>query len=71
MNRIEVHLWVAAVLQWLIALSNVFAARIFGYRENIATLTPFVREVFIVQKEPEWLSTFPGMGCSWVQASRS
>ncbi len=49
MNRIEVHLWVAAVLQWLIASSNLFAARIFAYRENIARVTPFVREVFIVQ----------------------
>jgi hypothetical protein len=49
MGRIEIHLWVAALLQWLIAASNVFAARMFAYRENIARLTPFVREVFIVQ----------------------
>jgi hypothetical protein len=49
MNRIEIHLWVAAVLQWLIASSNLFAARIFAYRAEIAKLSPFVREVFIVQ----------------------
>jgi hypothetical protein len=48
-NRIEVHVWVAAVLQWLVAASNVFAARIFAYREELAKLSPFVREVFIVQ----------------------
>ncbi len=49
MNRVEVHLWVAGVLQWLIASSNLFAARIFAYRAEIAKLSPFVREVFIVQ----------------------
>ena len=49
MNRIDVHLWVAAVLQWLVASSNLFAARIFAYREELAKLSPFVREVFIVQ----------------------
>jgi hypothetical protein len=48
-NRIDVHLWVAAVLQWLVASSNLFAARIFAYREELAKLSPFVREVFIVQ----------------------
>ncbi len=49
MNRLEIHLWVAAILQWLIASSNLFAARIFAYRAEIAKLSPFVREVFIVQ----------------------
>jgi len=49
MNRIEVHLWVAAVLQWLVASSNLFAAWIFAYRRELAKLSPFVREVFIVQ----------------------
>jgi hypothetical protein len=44
-NRIDVHLWVAAVLQWLVATSNLFAARIFAYREELAKLSPFVREV--------------------------
>jgi len=38
-----------AVLQWLVASSNLFAARIFAYREELAKLSPFVREVFIVQ----------------------
>jgi hypothetical protein len=49
MNRIEAYLWVAGVLQWLVAASNLFAARMFAYRENLAKVTPFVREVFIVQ----------------------
>jgi hypothetical protein len=49
MNRIEPYIWVAAVLQWLVASSNLFAARIFAYREETAKLSPFVREVFIVQ----------------------
>jgi hypothetical protein len=49
MNRIEAHLWVAGVLQWLVASSNLFAARIFRYRENLSKVTPFVREVFVVQ----------------------
>ncbi len=49
MNRIEAHLWVAALLQWLVALSNIFAARIFAYGTEVAKLSPFVREVFIVQ----------------------
>ena len=49
MNRIELHLWVAALLQWLVASSNLFAARIFAYRQEVAKLSPFVREVFIVQ----------------------
>jgi hypothetical protein len=49
MNRIEVHLWVAAVLQWLVASSNLFAARSFAYRKELAKLSPFVRDVFIVQ----------------------
>ena len=48
MTRIELHLWVAALLQWLVASSNLFAARIFAYRRR-PKLSPFVREVFIVQ----------------------
>jgi hypothetical protein len=42
-------LWLAGVGQILIASANVFAWRMFGYRENMARLTPVVREVFIVQ----------------------
>jgi hypothetical protein len=49
MNRLEPHMWVAGILQWLVAASNLFAARLFRYRENMAKVTPFVREVFIVQ----------------------
>ncbi len=49
MNRLEPYLWVAGFLQWLVAASNLFAARIFRYRQEMAKVTPFVREVFFVQ----------------------
>jgi hypothetical protein len=49
LHRLQPFFWVAALLQWLIAATNFFAARIFHYRDQIAKLTPFVREVFIVQ----------------------
>ena len=49
MTRIETHFWIAGILQWLVAASNLFAARIFRYRENLTKVTPFVREVFMVQ----------------------
>jgi hypothetical protein len=52
-NRLEPFLGVAGVLQWLVASSNLFAARIFRYRENMARVTPFVREVFIVGRDTE------------------
>jgi hypothetical protein len=49
MNRLEPYFWVAGVLQWLVAASNVYAARIFRYRQEMAKVSPFVREVFVVQ----------------------
>ena len=39
----------AGVLQWLVAASNLYAARIFRYRQEMAKVSPFVREVFFVQ----------------------
>ncbi len=49
MNRLEPYLWVAGALQWLVAASNLFAARMFRYRQEMAKVSPFVREVFFVQ----------------------
>ena len=49
MNVMIPLLWLAGVGQILVASANVFAWRMFGYRENMARLTPVVREVFIVQ----------------------
>ena len=49
MNRLEPYFWVAGVLQWLVAASNLYAARIFRYRQEMAKVSPFVREVFVVQ----------------------
>jgi hypothetical protein len=43
------YVWVAGVLQLLVAISNVFAARMFRYRESLRTLPAHVAEVFIVQ----------------------
>jgi hypothetical protein len=48
-NRLEPYLWVAGVLHGLVAASNLAAARIFRYREEMAKVTPVVREVFLVQ----------------------
>ena len=42
-------LWIAGGLQLLIASANFFAKRMFRYRENLAKVSPVVREVFAVQ----------------------
>jgi len=42
-------LWIAGVVQLLIASANFFAPRLLHYRENLAKVSPMVREVFIVQ----------------------
>ena len=49
MNPLEPYLRVAGVLQWLVAASNLYAAHLFRYRQEMAKVTPFVREVFFVQ----------------------
>lgn len=42
-------LWAAGFLQLLVASANIFAPRVLHYRENLARVSPMVREVFIVQ----------------------
>jgi hypothetical protein len=43
------YLWLAGGLQLLISSANFFAPRMLRYRENLARLTPTVREIFLVQ----------------------
>lgn len=42
-------LWLAGFVQLLVASANLFAPRILHYRENLARVSPMIREVFIVQ----------------------
>jgi hypothetical protein len=42
-------IWAAGVLHFLVASANFFAAHKFQYRQNLAQVTPVVRQVFIVQ----------------------
>ena len=49
MIGLEPFLWVAGALHGLIAVSNLAAARLYRYREEMAKVSPFVREVFYVQ----------------------
>jgi hypothetical protein len=42
-------IWAAGVLHLFVASVNFFAIRKFGYRENLAKVSPIVREVFWVQ----------------------
>jgi len=42
-------IWIAGGLQLLIAISNVFAAKMFRYRESLRTLPAHLSEVFVVQ----------------------
>lgn len=48
MSRIELLLWAAGLLQLVIASANVVVPRILHYRENLARVSPIVREVFVV-----------------------
>lgn len=48
MSRIELLLWAAGLLQLVIAGANVVLPRILHYRENLARVSPIVREVFVV-----------------------
>ena len=43
------YIRIAGVLQLLVAISNLFAARMFRYRESLRTVPAHVAEVFIVQ----------------------
>jgi Na+/phosphate symporter len=42
-------IWVAGGLQLLVASANFFAPRKLNYRENLARLSPIVREIFLIQ----------------------
>jgi hypothetical protein len=48
MSRIELLLWVAGALQLVIAAANLLLPRILRYRENLARMSPMVREIFLV-----------------------
>jgi len=43
------YVWVAGVLQLLVASANIVAARMFRYRESLRSLPAHVAEVFVVQ----------------------
>ena len=42
-------IWLAGGLQLLVASANFFAKRMLRYRENLANVSPIVREIFVVQ----------------------
>jgi len=42
------YIWIAGGLQLLVASSNVFAAKMFRYRESLRTLPVHLAEVFVV-----------------------
>lgn len=49
MDLVSAAIQVAGIVQLLIASANLFAVRIFDYRENMRRMSPIVREVFVVQ----------------------
>jgi hypothetical protein len=48
MSRVELLIWVAGLLQLAIAAANLLLPRILRYRENLARMSPMVREIFLV-----------------------
>lgn len=48
MNIMVPFLWVAGGVHLAIAVSNIWVPGIFHYRENLAKLSPMVRQIFIV-----------------------
>jgi hypothetical protein len=48
MNSLVPWIWVAGGVQLVIAAANIFIPEKLAYRENIAKLSPIVRQVFIV-----------------------
>ena len=48
MNRIETLLWVAGIVQVMIAGANLFLPRLLQYQTNLARVSPMVREIFLV-----------------------
>jgi hypothetical protein len=49
MSPLVPWIWAAGGLQLLVASANFFAPRKLRYRENLAKVSPIVREIFIVQ----------------------
>jgi len=43
------YIWIAGGIQLLIALSNVFASRMFRYRDHLGAVPGHVAQVFVVQ----------------------
>jgi hypothetical protein len=48
MTLLETCIALAALPQLLIALANFFAPTLFAYRDNLARVSPIVRQIFIV-----------------------
>ena len=48
MNNMVPFLWIAGAIHLAIAVSNFWVPGILHYRENLAKLSPMVRQVFIV-----------------------
>jgi hypothetical protein len=48
MSRIEILLAVAGILQLVIAAANLVLPRILQYRENLAPVSPMIRQIFLV-----------------------
>jgi hypothetical protein len=49
MTAIVPFLWLAGVLQLLVASANFFAPRMLHFRDNLARLDPTVREIFVIR----------------------
>src|SRR5439155_15178238 len=49
MPALVLLIWLAGVLQLLVASSNFFAPRMLNFRENYARLDPTVREIVILR----------------------
>lgn len=48
MNPLVPFLWIAGAVHLSIAVSNIWVPGILHYRENIAKVSPMVRQVFVV-----------------------
>lgn len=49
MNWLVPYIWIAGVVQLMVAISNFFAAKMFRYRESLRIMPAHVAEVFVVQ----------------------
>jgi hypothetical protein len=49
MDLVSAGIQLAGVVQLLIAAANLFAVRMFDYRDSMRRMSPIVREVFVVQ----------------------